>query len=139
METSPATRLDVVAIPLPPVQHTPFLRIPQLPEFLRPLRRYPGKLDTQLAVPLLMLTGVRTGELRQATPDQVDLGRGLWIIPPADVKQLKFQMRVKRQRPDDVPPYFVPLSVQAQEIIRHMLQRFKPAQRYLFPYEVTSQ
>ncbi|VFR90112.1 Integrase [plant metagenome] len=38
---------------------------------------------TQMAVRLLLLTGVRTGELRLATPDQFDLARGLWIIPAA--------------------------------------------------------
>jgi len=35
-----------------------------------------------MAVRLLLLTGVRGCELRQATPEQFDLERGLWIIPP---------------------------------------------------------
>jgi integrase len=54
------------------------------------------------------LTGVRTGELRLATPDQFDLERGLWIIPAAVVKQLKLRMRKKRLRATEIPPYIVP-------------------------------
>ena len=33
METNPATDLHVVAVPLPPVDHNPFLRMAELPEF----------------------------------------------------------------------------------------------------------
>jgi hypothetical protein len=35
---------------------------------------------------LLLLTRVRTGELRLATPDRFDLERGLRIIPVASLK-----------------------------------------------------
>ena len=78
---------------------------------------------------------MRTGELRQATPDQFDLARGLWIIPPDVVKQLQLDMRKKRQQPTDIPPYIVPLSIQATEIVRHLLDEFKPAQRHLFRHD----
>lgn len=78
------------------------------------------------------MTGIRTGELRQATPDQFDLERGLWVIPPEVVKQLQVSMRKHRQRPQDVPPYIVPLSAQAIEIVRHLLDDLKPLQRFLF-------
>ena len=133
LEQNPASDLDVVAIPLPPVRHNPFLRMPDLPEFLQLLRKYPGKLKTQLGLRLLLLTGVRTGELRLATPDQFHLDDGLWIIPPEVVKQLQLKMQKENVRPEDIPPYIVPLSVQAIEIVRHMLAHFKPAQTYLFP------
>ena len=83
---------------------------------------------------LLLLTGVRTGELRLATPDQFDLERGLWIIPPTVVKQLQLKLRNENRRSDTIPPYIVPLSVQALEIIRFMLERMKPAQHYLFTH-----
>ena len=131
LEQNPASDLDVVALPLPPVNHNPFLRMADLPKLLQRLRKYRGRLQTQLGLRLLLLTGVRTGELRLATPDQFDLDRGLWIIPPEVVKQLQVDMRKKRQLPKDVPPYIVPLSVQAMEIVRHLLEEFKPAQLYL--------
>ena len=61
----------------------------------------------------MLLTGMRTGEMRQAMPDQFDLDRGLWIIPPN----------------------IVPLSIQAMEIVRHLLDKFKPAQHHLFRHD----
>lgn len=135
LEQNPASDLDVVALPLPPVNHNPFLRMGDLPKLLQRLRKYRGRLQTQLGLRLLLLTGVRTGELRLATPDQFDLDRGLWIIPPDVVKQLQMVMRKKRQLPKDIPPYIVPLSAQAIEIVRHMLEQFKPAQHYLFRHD----
>ncbi|MDR2837413.1 MAG: integrase arm-type DNA-binding domain-containing protein, partial [Azonexus sp.] len=53
MKAHPATDLDVVAVPLPPVEHNPFLRMAELPQFLQILRRYRGQLTTQLAIRLL--------------------------------------------------------------------------------------
>ena len=134
LEINPASDLDVVAVPKPPVVHNPFLRLPQLPVFLQRLRRYRGAITTQLGIRLLLLTGVRTGELRLATPDQFDLEQGLWIIPPEVVKQLQNDMRKKGKRPQDIPPYVVPLSVQAVEIVRYLLEQVKPAQRYLLAH-----
>lgn len=135
LEQNPASDLDVVALPLPPVNHNPFLRMAELPKLLQRLRKYRGRLQTQLGLRLLLFTGVRTGELRLATPDQFDLDRGLWIIPPEVVKQLQVDMRRKRQLPKDIPPYIVPLSVQAIEIVRHLLEQLKPAQHYLFHHD----
>lgn len=100
------------------------------------MRKYRGRLRTQLGLRHLMLAGVRTGELRQATPDQFDLDQGLWIIPANVAKQLKTDMRRKRQLPQNIPPYIVPLSVQAIEIVRYLLEEFKPAQRYLLHGDV---
>lgn len=133
MENHPATDLHVVAVPLPPVEHNPFLRMTELPPFLQTLRKYQGRRTTQLAIRLLLLTGVRTGELRLATPDQFDLDRGLWLIPVASLKQRKMLTAKKRKRATDIPPYIVPLCVQALEIVRYMLGRVKTAQIYLFP------
>ncbi|EAZ58929.1 TPA: tyrosine-type recombinase/integrase, partial [Pseudomonas aeruginosa] len=135
MEANPATDLDVVAEPKPAVTHNPYLHLPELPEFLQKLRLYnPRGWQTQLGIRLLFLTGVRTGELRLATPDQFDLDRGLWIIPPQIVKQLQDEMRKAGKRPQDVPPYIVPLSLQAIEIVRYLLGVMRPAQRHLLTH-----
>lgn len=133
LEVNPASGLELVAAPLPPVRHNPFLRLPHLPKFLQKLRGYSGELNTQLAIRFLLLTGVRIGELRHALAGQFDLRRRLWIIPPSAVKQLKLQMRRARQRPEDVSPYVVPLSAQAIEIVQYLLVQLRPAQRYLLP------
>lgn len=134
LEQNPAADLDVVAAPKPPVTHNPFLRMGELSELLKKLRTYKGRLQTQLGLRLLMLTGVRTGELRLATPDQFQLEQGLWVIPPEIVKQLQLEMRKDGKQPSDIPPYIVPLSVQAQEIVRYLLDEVKPAQKYLFAH-----
>src|SRR5690606_37686998 len=85
----------------PPVRHNPFLRMEELPAFLRTLRKYPGRQQTQLGIRLLLLTGVRTGELRRAEPGQFLLDDGLWIIEPENVKQLKAQMIKAGKNPAD--------------------------------------
>lgn len=133
LDVNPASDLDVVAKPAPPVRHQPFLRLAELPECLRMLRAYPGRLGTQLGLRMLLLTGVRTGELRWATPDQFHLDKGLWIIPPDVVKQLQTKMQRERIREQDIPPYIVPLPVQAQEIVRHLMDEFLPDQVRLIP------
>ncbi|WJV25481.1 MULTISPECIES: tyrosine-type recombinase/integrase [Pseudomonas] len=131
LEQNPASDLDVVAAPKPPVQHNPFLRMGRLPEMLQKLRAYTGLLQTQLGLRLLMLTGVRTGELRLATPDQFHLDQGLWVIPPEIVKQLQLEINRDGKQPEDIPPYIVPLSLQAQEVVRYLIAQMKPAQKYL--------
>ncbi|MGA4814904.1 hypothetical protein ACPA9J_03915 [Pseudomonas aeruginosa] len=119
LEANPASDLDVVAEPKPPVNHNPYLHLPELPEFLHKLRLYnPRGWQTQLGIRLLFLTGVRTGELRLAAPDQCSDPRP-WPVdhPAADRQATPGRVRKAGKRPQDVPPYIVPLSVQAIEIV----------------------
>jgi integrase len=131
LETNYASDLDVVALPSPPRRHHPHLHLTELPELLRALRAYSGERQTQYGLRLLLLTGVRTGELRRATPELFDLERGLWIIPPENVKQLQRRMHKANNAETNIPPYLVPLSTQAMEIVRELLAEVKPSQRYL--------
>ena len=43
-------------------------------------------------------------------------------------------MRKAGKRPQDVPPYIVPLSLQAIEIVRYLLGVMRPAQKYLLSH-----
>jgi len=81
MELNPASDLDVVALPKPPVTNNPYLLMERLPDLLTAIRKYSGHLQAKLGLRLLLLTGVRTGELRYATPDQFDLEKQLWAKP----------------------------------------------------------
>lgn len=103
LEQNPAASLHVIAMPQPPVRNNPFLRMFGLPAFLRRLHQYGGRPQTVLGVRLLPLTGVRTGELRLATPDQFHLDDGLRIIQPEVVKQRRSfgtcSIRSSRRRP----------------------------------------
>ncbi|WP_425490519.1 tyrosine-type recombinase/integrase [Brenneria izadpanahii] len=105
LENNPATDLKVVALPKPPEIHNPFLWMHEIPTLLQKLRHYRGQLNTQLGIRLLLLTGVRTGELRLATPEQFDLKQGLWFIPPDNVKQLQRLLRKSGKRSKNIPPY----------------------------------
>jgi integrase len=98
----------------------------ELPAFLRKLRNDRGRGDTttQLGLRLLLLTGVRTGELRSATPEQFELERGLWIVPPVIVKQLQESLGLEG---NDIPTYIVPLSLHAIAIVRQLLDAKRPA------------
>lgn len=131
LATNPSADLDIVAMPKPKVRHNPHLRMDELPAFLRKLRSYGGHPNTVLGIRLLLLTGVRTGELRAAKPEQFDLERGLWIIPAELVKQLQVR---ERQESEEIPPYIVPLSRPAVEIIKSLLAAKLPAQCFLLPH-----
>ena len=133
LEVNPAADLDVVAEPKP--------RSPQsLPAPARDARvppeapaLQPRGWQTQLGVRLLFLTGVRTGELRLAEPEQFDLDRGLWIIPPQIVKQLQDEMRKAGKRPQDVPLYraAIPAGHRDRALSPGVM---RPAQKYLLSH-----
>lgn len=119
LEMNPASDLDIVAAKPPPVKHNPMLRRHELKEFLRTLREFKRATGYIVgAIRILLLTGVRTGELRYAKFDQFDLDAGLWTIPPDSVKQLRKVIRSKGGV--SVPPYLVPLSRQAVEEVRRV-------------------
>ncbi|AGH74725.1 tyrosine-type recombinase/integrase [Edwardsiella piscicida] len=106
------------ALKTPKQKHFPHLMADQLGEFLRALADYSGSRVTQNATRLLMLTGVRTVELRAAEWAEVDLDLSLWQIPPE---------RMKMRR-----PHIVPLSEQALAIMQEM-RRISGKGKYIFP------
>lgn len=120
LDVNPAADLDIVAAKEPPEKHNPMLRQPELKEFLAALRDADLKEYTRSAIRLLLLTGVRTIELRSATIDQFDFDAALWTVPAGTVKQLKKMIRVKGE--GVIPPYLVPLSRQAVEEARKVHQ-----------------
>ena len=87
-------------------KHYPFLTVEELPDFFKALSGYTGSPLVVLAARLLILTGVRTGELRGALWSEFDLEKAVWEIPAA-------RMKMKR-------PHLVPLSTQALEIVQQL-------------------
>lgn len=120
LDVNPASDLDIVAAKEPPEKHNPMLRQHELKEFLAALRDAELKEYTRSAIRLLLLTGVRTIELRSATIDQFDFDAALWTVPAGTVKQLKKMIRIKGE--GVVPPYLVPLSRQAVKEARKVHQ-----------------
>lgn len=87
-------------------KHYPFLTVEELPDFFKALSVYTGSPLVVLAVRLLIITGVRTGELRGAFWNEFDLEKAVWEIPAE-------RMKMKR-------PHLVPLSTQALEILQQL-------------------
>ncbi|EOY5382739.1 MULTISPECIES: tyrosine-type recombinase/integrase [Enterobacteriaceae] len=87
-------------------KHYPFLTVEELPDFFKALSSYTGSPLVVLAARLLILTGVRTGELRGAFWSELDLEKAVWEIPAE-------RMKMKR-------PHLVPLSTQALEIVQQL-------------------
>jgi integrase len=92
----------------------------ELPALLRAINGY-GELGdklTALALRLLALTFVRTGELIGATWDEIDLDGATWIIPAE-------RMKMKAE-------HVVPLSRQALVVLREV-KAIGGGSRYVFP------
>ncbi|MEP6898691.1 MAG: site-specific integrase [Rhodanobacter sp.] len=70
------------------------------------MQAFPGGQETLIAMRLLMLTFVRTGELREARWSEIDFDTATWRIPAE---------RMKMQQ-----PHIVPLSTQAIEALREI-------------------
>ncbi|WP_312600826.1 tyrosine-type recombinase/integrase [Pseudomonas luteola] len=115
---NPATDLDVVAAHAPAVRSHPFLPIAELPGLLEKLSTLQSRnVLTISAIRLLLLTGVRPGELRHAPWSEFDLEAGLWTIPAK---------RMKMRR-----PHLVPLPRQALEIL-HTLREITGRYELIF-------
>ncbi|MCB8426734.1 integrase arm-type DNA-binding domain-containing protein [Klebsiella pneumoniae] len=87
-------------------KHYPFLTVEELPDFFKALSGYTGSPLIVLAARLLILTGVRTGELRGAFWSEFDLEKAVWEIPAE-------RMKMKR-------PHLFLLSTQALEIVQQL-------------------
>lgn len=104
-ETNPVADL-AGALATPKPQHFPHLLADELPKFLQDLDNYSGSPITRLATRILMLTGVRTIELRLSKWEEYDLDKGIWEVP-------KERMKMRR-------PHIVPLSTQVVEALREI-------------------
>ena len=106
------------ALRTPVTRHYPFLPIAEIPELLRAIQACAASDTVKIAARLLILTGVRTAELRCAPWAEFDLDAALWEIPAE---------RMKARR-----PHLVPLSRQAVTALRE-LQRITGGYTLAFP------
>lgn len=104
-EYNPAPDL-ATALATPKKTHFPFLTAEEIPYFIRDLAGYTGSVITKTATQIIMLTGVRTQELRFARWQDIDFEKRLWEIPPE-------VMKMKR-------PHIVPLSEQVVELFQSL-------------------
>lgn len=66
------------------VRHNPALSLKDAPEWFADLRKRDGMATR--ALEFVALTGARSGEVRGATWDEIDLESGMWIIPADRMK-----------------------------------------------------
>lgn len=116
-EFNPAADLSS-ALEVHQSNHFPFLKADEIPDFLRALNGYTGSRLVLIATKLLMITGVRTIELRAALWQEFDFDSAIWEIPAE---------RMKMRR-----PHLVPLSTQALDLLDE-LKAMTGSFRYAFP------
>lgn len=100
--------------------HYSAMKVDELPTFLSVLHTNDARLfpQTKLAIELMLLTFVRTGELINAKWSEFDLKRKEWIIPAE-------RMKLKRD-------HLVPLSKQAMAIVQR-LHAMNGHREHVFP------
>ena len=103
VESNPATDLDVVAAIAPRTKNHPHVPLCEMPTLLSKLDTSKCDVTTTMAVRLLLFTGVRPGELRNAPWSEFDLESATWTIPAE-------RMKARRS-------HIVPLPTQAAEIL----------------------
>jgi integrase len=104
----------------PEVRHNPPIPQKEIPEFLAAIETHGCYPATKIAVRLLLLTFVRTIELRGAKWSEIDLDSAIWRIP-------KERMKKRRE-------HVVPLSTQAVELLKDLHTR-TGHREHLFPNE----
>lgn len=116
-DTDPAAALKGAIHRPKPEHHKPLSRA-QIADFVKALDSYGGYRTTVIALRLMLLTFVRTVELRGARWEEIDLDRAEWRIPAERMKMREM--------------HIVPLSRQAVELLRE-LYTFTGGRGMLFP------
>jgi integrase len=106
------------AITKPKVEHHKPISESELPRFIEKLRTYGGQRATVIAIELLLLTYVRTGELRMAKWSEFDLQNSIWRVPAE-------RMKMKQE-------HIVPLAKQAVALLAELREINKDCS-LLFP------
>ncbi len=99
------------------------LKEDELPEFLQKLENYHGEPRTKIALQMLVLTFVRTAELRGMRWEEINLETKEWHIPAERMK-----MREK---------HIVPLSKQVIELLNQIRKMHNSAE-FVFPSHTSS-
>ena len=84
-------------------RHHPALPYPEVSEAVSAIRESSGRPATKLALEFIILTAARTGEVRLATWDEIDLESATWNLPAEHMKMRR--------------PHRVPLSTGALDLL----------------------
>lgn len=108
------------ALKTPVVRHRSYLKETEMPEYLVKLEAYDGSVQTKVALQLLLLTFVRTTELRAARWEEIDWDKAEWRIPAERMKMRE--------------AHIVPLAKQSIIALRKQ-EELSGNREYVFPNE----
>ena len=97
-----------------------FLSEAEIKQLSDALGNYPNQKIANV-IRMLLLTGARSGEVRNATWGQFDLKAGVWVRPSSHTKQKKYHR--------------VPLSAPAMQLLAEIFDEKKKPEDYVFPGE----
>lgn len=117
VEVNPCYGMEKL-IPSYKTEHRTSLKLNELPEFFKALNKSNSDLATILAIKLLILTCVRSKELRYAQWHEFDLENKIWTIPAERMKSKRIHK--------------VPLTEQMLELLEK-IKELSSTSRYLFP------
>jgi len=106
----------------PKVQHMATIKPDELPEFMSVLNSANLKVITRALMEFQLHTITRSNEAAKACWEELDLDKGLWVIP-AD------RMKMNRE-------HIIPLSPYVISIIKIMEQFKQPYSEYVFPSHI---
>lgn len=106
------------AIERPAVKHARALGPEEIAEYLKRLDKFGGNRTTGICLELLLITFVRSAEIRMARWEDFDLNAALWKIPAERMKMRRIHL--------------VPLSERAVELLKE-LARITGNGEWLFP------
>jgi len=106
------------AISRPAVKHARALEQKEIAEYLGKLKKFGGNRTTGICLELLLLTFVRSAEIRQSRWEDFDLEGSVWRIPAEKMKMRRIHV--------------VPLAKRAVELLRE-LRTITGAGEWLFP------
>lgn len=99
-------------------RHHPALPLRQLPELLKKIDDYKGRMLTRLALELSLHVFLRASELRLARWDEFSLKDRIWTLPAhrKSVKDVRFSERGAKMREE----HLIPLSRQAVALLKQI-------------------
>ncbi|MDP1776767.1 MAG: tyrosine-type recombinase/integrase [Moraxellaceae bacterium] len=109
IELNPASALLIVAAKAPEPKPQPHLLEPELPEFLRALRRSTSRTTVRTAAWMVLLTGNRQHPTRHAEWSELNLEKGIWTISAE-------KMKSKRAHTSPLPKQLVEMLLELKPI-----------------------
>jgi integrase len=124
-DRDPTVGLRAALAPRPPVKHYPHVTEIEFPTLLKRVDDYSGNPETKVAIKLIILTFLRTAELRWARWDEFDFEAKEWRVPSERMKGNK------AQKASGIP-HIVPLADQTLTLLDE-LRKLTGRYPLLFP------